>query len=110
MLTRAPIGRVARPGRGAGARRRGRRRRRRPAVLVALLVDAFRWARSTLPTRRRLGRASVGAALFRTWVLPFEVLSVLLLAALVGAIVLSRRDIGAAASDAGGRCARRGRR
>ena len=28
------------------------------------------------------------------WVLPFEALSVLLLAALVGAIVLSRRDIG----------------
>jgi NADH-quinone oxidoreductase subunit J len=35
------------------------------------------------------GRA-VGAALFTAWVLPFEVLSVLLLAALVGAIVLSR--------------------
>jgi hypothetical protein len=30
---------------------------------------------------------------FRSWVLPFEVLSLLLLAALVGAIVLSRRDI-----------------
>jgi NADH-quinone oxidoreductase subunit J len=28
---------------------------------------------------------------FRQWVLPFEVVSVLLLAALVGAIVLSRR-------------------
>jgi NADH-quinone oxidoreductase subunit J len=36
------------------------------------------------------GRA-VGTAVFQTWVLPFEVLSVLLLAALVGAIVLSRR-------------------
>ncbi len=33
----------------------------------------------------------MGDALFRTWVLPFEVLSLLLLAALVGAIVLSRR-------------------
>ncbi len=38
--------------------------------------------------------ASAGEAIFRAWVLPFEVLSVLLLAALVGAIVLSRRDIG----------------
>jgi NADH-quinone oxidoreductase subunit J len=38
---------------------------------------------------------STGTAVFRAWVLPFEVLSVLLLAALVGAIVLSRRDIGA---------------
>ena len=31
-----------------------------------------------------------GETIFRMWVLPFEVLSVLLLAALVGAIVLSR--------------------
>jgi NADH-quinone oxidoreductase subunit J len=29
---------------------------------------------------------------FRSWVLPFEVLSVLLLAALIGAIVLSQRS------------------
>jgi NADH-quinone oxidoreductase subunit J len=34
---------------------------------------------------------AVGTAVFRTWVLPFEVLSVLLLAALIGAIVLSQR-------------------
>lgn len=34
---------------------------------------------------------AVGAAVFSTWVLPFEVLSVLLLAALIGAIVLSQR-------------------
>ena len=50
--------------------------------------------------------ASAGTALFRAWVLPFEVLSVLLLAALVGAIVLSRRDIGPADGEgdpAGGR-------
>ncbi|MFC5266246.1 NADH-quinone oxidoreductase subunit J [Kribbella qitaiheensis] len=35
---------------------------------------------------------SVGNAVFRSWVLPFEVLSVLLLAALIGAIVLSQRS------------------
>ncbi len=35
---------------------------------------------------------AVGTAVFRTWVLPFEVLSVLLLAALIGAIVLSQRS------------------
>ncbi|MFC0628648.1 NADH-quinone oxidoreductase subunit J family protein [Kribbella deserti] len=34
---------------------------------------------------------AIGTAVFKTWVLPFEVLSVLLLAALVGAIVLSQR-------------------
>jgi NADH-quinone oxidoreductase subunit J len=38
-----------------------------------------------------VGSAEVtGDTVFRRWVLPFEVLSVLLLAALVGAIVLSR--------------------
>ncbi len=45
--------------------------------------------------------SATGAALFRTWVLPFEVLSVLLLAALVGAIVLSRTPT-AGEEDGGG--------
>jgi len=40
-----------------------------------------------------VGSAEVtGATIFEKWVLPFEVLSVLLLAALIGAIVLSRGD------------------
>jgi NADH-quinone oxidoreductase subunit J len=34
----------------------------------------------------------LGTDLFTTWILPFEAVSVLLLAALVGAIVLARRD------------------
>lgn len=34
----------------------------------------------------------LGSELFRTWILPFEAVSILLLAALVGAIVLARRD------------------
>ncbi len=61
-------------------------------VLVATLVRGFR----TAYVRLRPGTGSshaLGASLFRTWVLPFELLSVLLLAALVGAIVLSRTDI-----------------
>jgi NADH-quinone oxidoreductase subunit J len=61
------------------------------AALVVLVVDALRSAYVDLPAASANGTAGVtGAALFRTWVLPFEVLSVLLLAALVGAIVLSR--------------------
>jgi NADH-quinone oxidoreductase subunit J len=36
--------------------------------------------------------ATLGNALFTTWILPFEAVSVLLLAALVGAIVLARKD------------------
>ena len=40
---------------------------------------------------RRIGTAeSIGDALFTDWVLPFEILSGVLLAALVGAIVISR--------------------
>jgi NADH-quinone oxidoreductase subunit J len=64
------------------------------AVLVTVLVMGFRDAYT--PLRAGGGSADeLGAAVFRTWVLPFEVLSVLLLASLVGAIVLSRSDIGA---------------
>ena len=66
-------------------------------VVVATTVDAFHGEHIELGDDAVRGSAaSAGAALFRAWVLPFEVLSVLLLAALVGAIVLSRRDIGAA--------------
>jgi NADH-quinone oxidoreductase subunit J len=40
---------------------------------------------------RRVGTAgSIGDALFHDWVLPFEILSGVLLAALIGAIVISR--------------------
>ena len=69
-------------------------------VLVTVLVDAYRnfWIepRAAVP----LGTAAAnGAALFKYWVLPFETLSVLLLAALVGAIVISRRTTESEADD-----------
>ena len=38
------------------------------------------------------GTGAVGDAIFSTYLVPFEVVSVLLLAALVGAIVIARRD------------------
>lgn len=66
------------------------------ALLVTLLVDAFGRAYVDLSTVEPGSARAVGTAVFRTWVLPFEVVSVLLLAALVGAIVLSRRDVGTA--------------
>ncbi|MFH8989137.1 NADH-quinone oxidoreductase subunit J [Streptomyces sp. NPDC017940] len=97
MLTRAPIGRS--PDADSG---------NRPvavavalaaaAALVWVVVDAFRtqW----IDLDRPQGTTDVtGSILFRHWVLPFEALSVLLLAALVGAIVLSRRN--AARPDTG---------
>jgi NADH:ubiquinone oxidoreductase subunit 6 (subunit J) len=44
----------------------------------------------------------MGEQIFGGWVLPFEVISILLLAALIGAIVLSRPDIGARTDEPGG--------
>ena len=90
MLTRAPIGAsddLDRPGWPAALIGAGS-----GLGLAALLVDAFRWSRVDLPAAGTADR--LGEQVFRSWVLPFEVLSVLLLAALVGAIVLSRPDIG----------------
>ncbi len=68
-------------------------------VLAFVLVDAFSDER--LPTLRDVSReeltatrgtGAVGNAIFSTYLVPFEIVSVLLLAALVGAIVLARRD------------------
>jgi NADH-quinone oxidoreductase subunit J/NAD(P)H-quinone oxidoreductase subunit 6 len=90
MLTRAPIGaseHLDRP-RWAGLSVGGGA----ALGLVALLVYGYRWSRVDVPapgTAEQLGKD-----IFRSWVLPFEVLSVLLLAALVGAIVISRPDVG----------------
>jgi NADH-quinone oxidoreductase subunit J len=108
MLTRAPIGRS--PDADSG---------NRPvafgaalassALLVTVVVDAFRntWIDlDGITTGGASGSAqATGKALFRAWVLPFEALSVLLLAALVGAIVLSRNR---KAPDAQGQVTGRG--
>ncbi len=68
-------------------------------VLSFVLVDGFGddrlpslegMSREALTAER--GTGAVGDAIFSTYLLPFEVVSVLLLAALVGAIVLARRD------------------
>ncbi|GAA4233923.1 NADH-quinone oxidoreductase subunit J [Actinomadura meridiana] len=76
------------------------------AVLVTVMAMGFRDER--MPLREGGGSADeLGAAVFRTWVLPFEVLSVLLLASLVGAIVLSRSDI-RARPEAGARADEKG--
>lgn len=64
-------------------------------LLVAALIDAFRFAYLDLHIAGQGSPEAIGAALFGSWVLPFEVLSVLLLAALIGAIAVTRRDVGA---------------
>ncbi|MFI7057108.1 NADH-quinone oxidoreductase subunit J [Streptosporangium canum] len=91
MLTRAPIGRTA-----------DLDSRNRPAaavvavatavVLVTVVIDGFRTAYAPLEPGGGSAK-ELGSSIFRNWVLPFEALSVLLLAALIGAIVLSRTDI-----------------
>jgi NADH-quinone oxidoreductase subunit J len=87
MLTRAPIGREALDNQQRGF-----------AVIVAagmlagvafLLWETFGQAAISLSTSNTAG---VGRNLFRSFLLPFEVVSFLLLAALIGAIVLARRD------------------
>lgn len=87
MLTRAPIGREALDNQQRGL----------AAVvgvgilagLAVLLWDAFGDTRIDLTRGTTSG---VGQSLFSSYVLPFEVVSFLLLAALIGAIVLARRD------------------
>ena len=89
MLTRAPIGREALDNQqrgiafliGLGVL----------AGLIFLIQGAFSWSEPRL--RPSVGTTGeLGQSLFRQWVLPFEAVSFLLLAALIGAVVLSRRD------------------
>ena len=89
MLTRAPIGRSADLDSG--------NRRAAAAVgvataaaLVTVVAEGFRSAYLNLSGPPAGSAHAVGSAIFRAWVLPFEVLSVLLLASLIGAVVLTR--------------------
>ena len=88
MLTRAPIGREALDNQQRGA----------AAVvgvailagLAYLMLDAFRDTRIELSSPSLT--AGIGEQMFSTYVLPFEVVSFLLLAAMIGAIVLARKE------------------
>ena len=60
------------------------------ALLGAILNDGFG---DTKISSAQVGKtADVGLSIFQSFVIPFEVISVLLLAALVGAVVIARRD------------------
>ena len=63
-------------------------------VLTALLVDAFGNDKIKFNDAlvKQGSTANVGTAIFRDYLVPFEVVSMLLLAALVGAVVIARRD------------------
>jgi NADH-quinone oxidoreductase subunit J len=60
------------------------------AVLATVLIMAFGSATIDLTGAPQGDAAGTGATIFRSWVLPFEIISLLLLSALVGAIALSR--------------------
>jgi NADH-quinone oxidoreductase subunit J len=63
-------------------------------VLITLLVDAFgdQEIRISDDLLAVGNTSTVGNDIFRTFVVPFEVVSMLLLAALVGAVAIARRD------------------
>jgi NADH-quinone oxidoreductase subunit J len=92
MLTKAPIGRDTLDNRqrwlgalvGLGVF----------VGLVFLIDDAFPIRDATAEAGLQTSTQMVGEAIFSRYVLPFEAVSFLLLAALIGAIVLSRRDEG----------------
>ncbi|MDH2389615.1 MULTISPECIES: NADH-quinone oxidoreductase subunit J family protein [Streptomyces] len=91
MLTKAPIGRS--PDADSGNRWAALAVAvAAAAALVWVVVDAFRTTWIDLDGPAQGSTRVSGEIIFRHWVLPFEALSVLLLAALVGAIVLSRRN------------------
>lgn len=88
MLTKAPMGRMALDNQKKGM-----------AFLVAagtfgvltwLIWDAF--GEKDIPLKQVVRTEEIGRSMFDRFVLPFEAISVLLLAALVGAIVLARKD------------------
>ncbi len=90
MLTRAPIGPGADldsgPGRRVAAALAGLAT---TGLLAGVLVPALAGVQGRVPAGQGGARA-LGQALFGGWLLPFELVSVLLLAALVGALALSR--------------------
>jgi NADH-quinone oxidoreductase subunit J len=63
------------------------------AVFVVLAIGIIAaYGRTPLHLDVAFSTTALGNALFTRWILPFEAVSVLLLASLVGAIVLARKD------------------
>ena len=63
-------------------------------VITIVILGAFDDERIDLTRTEAISAEAVGASIFTDYLLPFEALAVLLLAALIGATVLSRRDTG----------------
>ena len=62
------------------------------AVVIAIAVSATDWGEIT--KRARLGTDKMADVLFNQFVFPFEIVSVLLLAAVIGGVFLAKREPG----------------
>jgi NADH-quinone oxidoreductase subunit J len=62
------------------------------AVLIALAIGATDWKEAA--DRVRLATSVMSRVLFDSYVLPFEIVSVLLLAAVIGGVYLAKREPG----------------
>jgi len=62
------------------------------ATLLSYVAIWTPWKTVTMPESRETS-AAIGNGLLGTWLLPFEVASVVLLATLIGAIVVARKEI-----------------
>ena len=61
-------------------------------IVIALSIAATDWGEAT--DRVRLATSALSKALFHDYVLPFEIVSVLLLAAVIGGVYLAKREKG----------------
>jgi NADH-quinone oxidoreductase subunit J len=62
------------------------------AVVIAIAVSSTNW--NELAKRTRLGTGHMADVLFNQYVFPFEIVSVLLLAAVIGGVFLAKREPG----------------
>jgi NADH-quinone oxidoreductase subunit J len=90
MLTRAPIGKA----------NYDNEQRLLAAIVAAalfgvtswILIDTFEGSEIELSSSNAVRSADIGEGIFSNYVLPFEIVSVLLLAALIGAVMIARKD------------------
>ena len=61
-------------------------------VMSWILIDGFSGQKVHLADAEGTTSESIGEVIFSSYVFPFEIVSVLLLAALVGAVLISRKD------------------
>ena len=63
-------------------------------VFVALLVKTLRLTWYEKPGILPPSTTDIGYAIFTTFVFPFEVISLVLLAAMIGAIIIAKKEVG----------------